>query len=310
MKLKAMTYTYSVTRGCMGLEQLERFRGVVPALAVPFKGFRIDSELLSEHFERLKKAGVDGFFVVATTGFGHVMGLESKLELVKFAAENKGRAFIIVNVASIEFEEVKELARFSEKVGADAVASNVLYYFRVDAEGAVKYFTKVASLTKLPFFIYNIPQNTGFNVDPDIVRKVKKEAENLAGVKDSSANLIQIAELTSIENLAVFNGADETTLPALIAGAKGYVSALANVAPELFVDLYKSYTSRELGRAVELYRKILQLASILKTMSLNHAVYGALTVIYRRDFQLPDFIRPLRGDEKTKVEKAIELLEK
>jgi len=107
----------------------ERFRGVVPALAVPFKGnTEVDYELLSVHFERLKKAGVNGFFVVSTTGLGHTMGLKSKLELVKFVTESKGGAFIIVNAASIEFEEVKELVRYAERVGVDAVASNVLYY--------------------------------------------------------------------------------------------------------------------------------------------------------------------------------------
>ena len=294
----------------MSLEKVyDRFRGVVPALAVPFKGSsEVDYELLSVHFERLKKAGVNGFFVVSTTGLGHTMGLKSKLELVKFVTESKGGAFIIVNAASIEFEEVKELVRYAERVGVDAVASNVLYYFRVDAEGAVRYFTKLASLTELPFFIYNIPQNTGFNVDPGVVRRVKQEARNLVGVKDSSANMIQIAELTSIENLVVFNGADETTLPALIAGARGYVSALANVVPELFVELYRAYTSGELAKAVELYKRILQLTVKLKTMPLNHAVYGVLSLIYEKPFNLPDYFRPLREDEKTRIEEAVKIL--
>jgi len=282
-----------------------RFFGVVPALAVPFTGHEINFTLLSEHLERLLRSGVDGLFIVSTTGLGHAMGIRSKLELVKYVAENRKSAFVIVNVASIEFEEIKELVKASEKCGVDAIASNVMYYFRVDEEGAYKFFTKVASLTELPFFIYNIPQNTGYNVEPKLVRRLKKDTKNLVGIKDSSANILQIADLTTIEDIAVFNGADETTLPALIAGARGYVSALANVFPDLFVSLYRAYTSGEHSRALELYRKILTLAVDLKAMPLNFSVYGSLSAIYGKDFALLESFRSLREDEVEKISRAL-----
>ncbi len=282
-----------------------RFTGVVPALAVPFKGHEIDFDLLAEHLDRLVRAGVDGFFTIATTGLGHAMGIKSKLELVKYVVENRGSAFVIVNVASIEFEEIKELVRASEKYGADAVASNVMYYFRVDEEGARRFFTKVASLTELPFFVYNIPQNTGYNVDPRLVGRLRGELRNLVGIKDSSANILQVAELAAIEGLAVFNGADELTLPALVAGARGYVSALANVYPELFVELYRAYTERDYGRALELYRRILSVAVDLKALPLSLSVYGSLSAVYGREFGLMEVFRPLREDEAKRIAKVV-----
>ncbi|MCS7098995.1 MAG: dihydrodipicolinate synthase family protein [Sulfolobales archaeon] len=277
----------------------------MPALAVPFRGSEVDFELLGEHLDRLVKSGVNGLFTVSTTGLGHAMGIRSKLELVKYVSENRKSAFVIVNVSSIEFEEIRELVKASERFGADAVSSNVMYYFRVDEEGAARFFTKIASMTELPFFIYNIPQNTGYNIEPRLVRRLKKELKNLVGVKDSSANILQIADLTTIEDLAVFNGADETTLPALIAGARGYVSALANVFPELFVELYRAYSERNYGRAVELYRKVLDVAVDLKAMSLNLSVYGALSTVYRREFALIEAFRPPTNDEREKILRAV-----
>ncbi|MEM2763723.1 MAG: dihydrodipicolinate synthase family protein [Sulfolobales archaeon] len=282
-----------------------RFFGVVPALAVPFNGHEINFTLLGEHLDRLLRSGINGLFIVSTTGLGHAMGIKSKLELVKYVAENRKSAFVIVNAASIEFEETRDLVKTSEKCGVDAVASNVMYYFRIDEEGAFRFFTKIASLTELPFFIYNIPQNTGYNVDPKLVRKLKKELKNLVGIKDSAANVLQIADLTTIEDLTVFNGADETTLPALVAGARGYVSALANVFPDLFVSLYKAYTNGEYSRALELYRKILTLAVDLKAMPLNFSVYGSLSAIYGKEFALIEFFRPLREDEVEKISRAL-----
>lgn len=282
-----------------------RFSGVVPALAVPFKGHEIDFDLLGAHLGRLVGAGVNGFFTIATTGLGHAMGLRSKLELVKYVTENRGPAFVIVNVASIEFEEIRELVRASERYGADAVASNVMYYFRVDEEGAARFFAKVASLTELPFFIYNIPQNTGYNVEPGLVRRLKGELRNLVGIKDSAANILQIADLATIEGLAVFNGADELTLPALVAGARGYVSALANVFPDLFVELYRAYVGGDHGRALELYGRVLAIAAELKAMPLSLSVYGSLSVIYGREFGLMEVFRPPREDEARRIAKVL-----
>lgn len=282
-----------------------RFFGVVPALAVPFRGHDIDFDLLGEHLGRLVRSGVNGLFIVSTTGLGHAMGIKSKLELVRYVVENRGSAFVIVNAASIEFEEIRDLVMASERLGADAVASNVMYYFRVDEEGALRFFTKVASLTELPFFVYNIPQNTGYNVEPRLVRRLKGALKNLAGVKDSSANILQIADLAAIEGLAVFNGADETTLPALIAGAEGYVSALANVFPELFVGLYRAYTEGDYAKALELYRKVLAVAVDLKAMPLNLSVYGSLSALYRREFGLIETFRPLRDDERERISRAL-----
>ena len=285
---------------------MRRFSGVVPALAVPFRGCEVDFDMLSEHVERLLRAGVDGFFVVSTTGLGHAMGIRSKVELVRFVTERRGSAFVIVNVSSIEFEEIRELVRASERFGADAVSSNVMYYFRVDEEAALRFFVKVSSLTELPFFVYNIPQTTGYNVDPGLVRRLRSEAENLAGVKDSSANIPQIADLATIEGLRVFNGADETTLPALLAGASGYVSALANAFPELFVGLYRAYREGDLGRAVDLYRRVLGLSADLRGVPLNHAVYGLLTAVYGREFPLMEHFRSLRREEVERVSRALE----
>ncbi|MCX8185390.1 MAG: dihydrodipicolinate synthase family protein [Sulfolobales archaeon] len=283
----------------------KKFSGVVPALAVPFRGHEIDFDLLMEHLGRLLKSGISGLFTVSTTGLGHTMGIKSKLELVKYVSENRGSVFVIVNVSSIEFEEIRELVRASERLGVDAIASNVMYYFRVDEEGARRFFTKIASMTELPFFIYNIPQNAGYNVEPKLVRKLKSELKNLVGIKDSSANILQIADLATIGDLAVFNGADEITLPALAAGASGYVSALANVFPELFVGLYRAYVERDYRRAVELYREILDIAVDLKAMSLNLSVYGSLSTIYGREFALIEVFRPLREDEKEKILRAL-----
>lgn len=289
----------------MVTELVVEFSGVVPALAVPFKDHEVDFELLSKHLDRLLKSGVDGLFVVATTGLGHAMGIKSKLELVRFVAENRKTAFMIVNTASIEFEEVKELVKESERVGADAIASNVMYYFKVDDEGALKFFTKVASLTELPFFIYNIPQTTGYNIHPRLIRILKRELKNLVGVKDSSANILQIADLATIDGLKVFSGADEISLPALIAGASGYVSALSNVVPELFVGMYRAYREGDISRAAEFYRKILEISTGVKDLQLNVSIYGALSVLYGKEFPLMGIFRPLSRSEKEIVEKTL-----
>lgn len=148
-----------------------------------------------------------------------------------------------------------ELARHAEKVGANAIASLTPFYYHPGEQAIIEHYQILADTIELPLLVYNIPQNTGNNVDAKLLLKLSK-IQNVVGIKDSSRDFMQL--LDYVQTLpAWFNiitGSDSFVFSALCAGAHGAVSATANVFPELFVDLYKAYKAGDLekGRALQL----------------------------------------------------------
>jgi dihydrodipicolinate synthase/N-acetylneuraminate lyase len=65
--------------------------------------------------------------------------------------------------------------------------------------------------------------------------------EGVAGIKDSSFNLVKFYEdliTVGIKDFIFIIGTEALMLPAIMAGAKGCVSGLANVFPEINVECY------------------------------------------------------------------------
>jgi 4-hydroxy-tetrahydrodipicolinate synthase len=102
---------------------------------------------------------------------------------------------------------------------------------------------------------YNIPERTGVDLTPTVVRRIAAACENFVGLKDSSGNLDRIPELVEIGRdrpFAVFIGRDHLILPALELGATGAMTACANVAPRLFADLYRAFRAGDRTEAARL----------------------------------------------------------
>lgn len=147
----------------------------------------------------------------------------------------------MVHVFSFNWQDVVETVRLAERYGAVAISSIPPIYYKPDYETLRRYYEKLSQLTKLPIFIYNIPQNTGFNVTPDLIARLLSDGVKIAGVKDSTGDITQIMGHVRL-GITVLNGADSTILPALmVGGAKGCISAMANVLPEVMREMFNDF---------------------------------------------------------------------
>ncbi len=63
-------------------------------------------------------------------------------------------------------------------------------------------------------------------------------------------------------DFSVLAGFEDHILPALLAGADGAISGLANVAPELFVGLIRTFEQGDLQKAAELHGRVLSLMAL------------------------------------------------
>jgi len=261
-----------------------KFEGVVVAVLTPFtQEGKVDEGALSKHLTYLVKNRVNGLFILGTTGLGPALALDEKKKVVDLAVDVVGgEAPVIVHVTDIVLPNVLELAKYASRKGVSAISITAPYFYnRVDEEALYQFLKAVVEVSAVPVLLYNQPAYTGINISVEIVRKLRAESEVVAGIKDSSGNLTQIYNYIKVlksdfgEDFTVLTGGDSLFYPALMLGADGIVSALANIVPELFIKLYESFRSGDKSEALSIQKRIDELRSILKSYSQLSAYYEA-----------------------------------
>lgn len=192
-----------------------------------------------------------------------------------------------------------DLARHAEKIGADAVAALTPFYYHPGEEAIVDYYSKLSQATELPIFIYNIPPNTGNNVDAKLLLKLSK-IPKVVGIKDSSRDFLQLLDyLNTVPNdFNVINGTDSYQFSALCAGVHAGVSATANVFPELFVEMYQAYEAGDLEKG-----RLLQIKVHSLRVALSHPpIAPILEILKMRGLRGGSVKPPLRSMNADEIE--------
>lgn len=239
------------------------FEGIIPALITPFKeNFDVDFEGIARNLDYLEKH-VDALVPAGTTGEAATLSYEEHIEVVRYVCEVASKP-VIAGAGSNSTREALYLAKEVEKAGADAAMFVTPYYNKPNPEGLVRHYTEIAKEISIPVLVYNVPSRTGINVTPETVRKLS-EIDGVAGIKEASGNLKQVAEIIRItsDDFAVLSGDDFLTLPILMLGGRGVISVTANVAPHLMKEMYEAFRSGNVDKAREIHYRLMPLYDAL-----------------------------------------------
>jgi 4-hydroxy-tetrahydrodipicolinate synthase len=228
-------------------------QGIVPALVTPFHtNERIDCGAWQKLIDRVIAAGADGLFVGGSSGEFYALDPEERAVTLRFCRQaTAGRVPLFANVGSVTTRETVRLAQAAEGMGVDLLVVITPYYLRPTPDELIEHYAEVCRAVRLPVLAYNFPQHGGVEILPETLGRIAARCENLVGLKDSSGKLAQsVAYRTCApgRELAVYIGPEAILLDAWRQGCAGSVTACANIAPRLFVNLYRAF--RE-GRADE-----------------------------------------------------------
>jgi len=232
-------------------------QGIVPALVTPFRADeRIDFSAWQKIIDLMITSGVDGLFAAGGQGEFFSLEPEERIVALRFCRQYvAGRVPVYGNVGAVTTRETIKLAQQAEGEGLDYLVVITPYYLKPTADELVDHYVEVCRAVHTPVLAYNIPERTGIDMAPGLVARIAAACENFVGLKDSSGNLDRIPELAASGQgrpFAVFIGRDHMILPALKLGAAGAVAACSNVAPRLFVDLYRAFRVGDLEKAARL----------------------------------------------------------
>jgi 4-hydroxy-tetrahydrodipicolinate synthase len=151
------------------------------------------------------------------------------------------------------------LARYAEAVGCDAVSAVTPFFLKPSQEELFEHYRAICAAVKIPVLAYNIPERTGgVALSVATVSRLAREVPNFAGIKDSTGDLTNAAEIVRVSppGFRVFMGRDTLIFGALLYGCAGAVAATANVAPALAVGIHDAVLAGDLAKARDLQAKL------------------------------------------------------
>ncbi len=242
---------------------MKEIRGVLPPIATPFDDAgNISTEHLAANLTRYLETGLHGFVVFGSNGESVMLSKEEKLRVLEAArAVIPPERLLIVGTGAESTRETLDLTKRAADLGADYALVIMPHFYRsqMNAQTWTQYYRALADASPLPILIYNVPANTGMDIDASTVLELARH-ENIVGIKDSSANVLKMGEIVRYApaHFTVLVGTGGAFFPALSIGAKGVVPALGNIAPRECVAIYDWFNEGKMEQARNLQLRMIR----------------------------------------------------
>ena len=216
-----------------------------------------------------------------STGEGLLLSLEERKTLAEAAVQAaRGEMTVIVHVGCPATRDAVALARHAAAIGADAISAVPSVFYRLSEESIARHWTAIADAAELPFFIYNIPQLTGYDLSMELFRRMLAHP-HVKGIKNSSESARQIQQFKEAggPDFLVFNGPDEQFLAGRAMGADAGIGGTYGCMPELYLRLDALFMTGQLGEARRLQAII---GGFIERLCAFPSMYGACKAVIAR----------------------------
>ena len=242
-------------------------KGMGVALITPFKDDEsIDFDALSKLIEYQIQNGIDYLVVLGTTAETPTLTEQEKNEVLSFVIERvKERIPIVLGLGGNNTRGIVERLKTESFQGVDAILSVVPYYNKPSQEGIYQHYKAIASATKLPVILYNVPGRTGVNMTAETTLRLAREFDNIVAIKEASGNITQMDDIikNKPKDFMVISGDDGITFPLITLGAVGVISVIGNAFPREFSRMVRLALEGDYANALLIHHKFTELFELL-----------------------------------------------
>src|SRR3984957_9894940 len=239
-------------------------RGCGTALVTPFRSdSSLDEETLTGLVEWQIESGIDFLVACGTTAETPTLTHKEWLRVIHIVTESAaGRGPILAGCT--HNSTVEAVARAGEAASIPGVSGLLTanpFYNKPNQEGQYRHFRAIAEAVPCPVVLYNTPSRTGANLEPATILRLAEDVPNIQGVKESSGNLQQIAELIHMlpPHFTVLSGDDVIALPVIALGGAGLISVASNEIPVEMARLVAAALDGDWATARALNRRYFRL---------------------------------------------------
>ncbi len=234
---------------------------IVPILTPIDREENIDIAKLRRQVNFVIDGGVHGILAFGSNGEFYMFDYDqTKNGLENIIDEVRGRVPVFLGIGAIQTKACIKLAKLAYKSGANGISVLQPMFLKLNDKELYRHFEQIAgSVPKLPVLIYNNPGRTGYSLSSDLVYRLSTEVQNIVGIKDSSGDFTLLTEyirVTKNNDFKVMSGKDNMLFGGLCMGTVGGVCSIANVLPDLVVEIYEKFEKENYVEARNLQYKL------------------------------------------------------
>ena len=289
------------------------FTGSSVAIVTPFREGKVDYKKLGELIDFQIGAGTSAITINGTTGECSTMTLEESTATIDFCVKHvNSRVKVIAGTGSNDTQSALFLSQAAEKSGADALMMVSPYYNKTSQRGLIKHFNFLAERVNIPIIVYNVPARTGMTFTSETYTELSKHP-NIIGAKEASGDFSLIASTMAAcrDEFYFWSGNDEDVVPMMSIGAKGVISVMANIVPQIVADMTKFCLDGDFKNGAVLQLKYFNLIKNLFIETSPMPVKAALNLM-GKDVGEPRMplcdLAPENHDKLEKAMKAVNLI--
>ena len=219
-----------------------RFEGIYTPVVTPHHpDHTINKDRLAEVVEFLIGTGVHGLIVAGTTGEYYAQSMPERMDMMKVMKSLiKGRLPLIVGVGAIRTEDSIEFAQAAKAIGADGLLVTTPPYAYPTGREIALHALAIDRAANLPIMLYNYPGRMSVNMDEETLDRLGRSL-NFCAIKESSGDPNRLHMLArDYPHIQLSCGMDDQALEFFAWGARSWVCAGSNFAPEAHIAMYRA----------------------------------------------------------------------
>ena len=267
-------------------------QGSLTALATPFAPQGIDEAVFADFVQWQMAEGTKGLVPCGTTGEGPALTATERERLIRICVElASGCVPVIAGTGTNCTATTIAQTRAARASGADAALVVTPYYNRPTQEGLIRHFQAVASAVDLPIIVYNVPARTGVDLHPTTIEQLAA-IPSVVGLKDATGDVERprVTERVAGHRFVQLSGDDATAVTFNLAGGRGCISVVANVAPALCARLQHACRVKDWAQARSVQNQLQPLVAALAREPNPGPIKHALSLVrpgFDREPRLP-----------------------
>lgn len=283
-----------------------KYSGVVVPMITPVtEDGRLDEPAVDRLVDSLVAGGVDGIFVMGTTGEGTAIPRAYRRRLVeRTAARVNGNAKVFAGLGDAHPEEI--LAG-NDYLGAGVHAVVSRPPVAIPPGEMLSWFRALLDGLDGPLLLYNMPLMTKTSIPLDVVEHLAGHPR-LAGIKDSENNPGRLEELLrrfgGKRDFSVFVGVGALMESGLRLGADGIVPSVGNLIPDVCRNLCAAARNGDWSGAGAFYSRMSAVAALYQNgRTLNESLSVLKGALHLRGLCAPHVLPPLKPLTESQLEK-------
>jgi 4-hydroxy-tetrahydrodipicolinate synthase len=239
---------------------MPRFGPVMTAMVTPFdEQGRVDLEGAATLATWLVEQGNDALVLTGTTGEASTLTDDEQIEVWR-AVRAAVDVPLIAGSGTNDTRHAAALTAQADAARMDAVLVVTPYYNRPSQAGLEAHFRHVATATRLPVMLYDIPIRTGRKISTEVLLRLAQEVPNIFGVKDAAGDPAESARLVAeaSPDFELYSGDSALTLPLLSIGAVGVIGVCTHWAAREMGEMIAAYEKGEVQRAREINARLIE----------------------------------------------------